>query len=215
MTWQRPPRLVALGEHPRHLLLAALVVGLLTGARWPAALALALALVLLGVREGALALGMIVMLVGGAVIAQARLAALDRSALVPGAVAARATLLEHPRARSFGTRVAAARVRGERVLVTASARVRWPPGAAPGVVLDVRGRIAPLRAHDAYERRRGTHALLLATQIRAGGARRGGLLGLLDGVRARSERALTSGVPAPQGALARGMVLGQDDALER
>ena len=36
---------------------------------------------------------------------------------------------------------------------------------------------------------------------------------MLDGVRARSERALTRGVPAPQGALARGMVLGQDAAL--
>ena len=214
MTWRRVPRLVALGEHPRHALLAALVVGLLTGARWPAALALALALVLLGVREGALALGVILMLVGGAVIAQARLAALDRSALEPGAVTARATLLEHPRARSYGARVAAARVRGERVLVKATARVRWPAAAsAPGAVLDVRGRIAPLQAHDEYERRRGTHALLLATEIRAGGARRGGLLGALDGVRARTERALTSGIPAPQGALARGMVLGQDDAL--
>ena len=36
---------------------------------------------------------------------------------------------------------------------------------------------------------------------------------MLDGVRARTERALTGGVPAPQGALARGMVLGQDGAL--
>ena len=58
-----------------------------------------------------------------------------------------------------------------------------------------------------------TYALLLASEIRATGARRGGLLGALDGVRARTERALTGGVPAPQGALARGMVLGQDGAL--
>ena len=104
-------------------------------------------------------------------------------------------------------------MRGERVLLKASARVRWPAAVAPGALLDVRGRIAPLRAHDAYERRRGTHALLVATEIRGGGARRGGLLGALDGVRARSERALTRGIPPPQGALARGMVLGQDDAL--
>ena len=213
MTWQRVPRLAALGEHPRHALLAALVVGLLAGTRWPAALALALALVLLGVRAAPLALGTIVMLLGGAVIAQARLAALDRSALLPGPVTARVTLLEHPRTRSFRTRVGAARLGGERVLLEGSARVRWPAAAAPGAMLDVRGRIAPLRARDAYERLRGTHAVLVATEIRAGGARRGGVLGALDGVRARSERALTRGVPPSQGALARGMVLGQDDAL--
>ena len=77
----------------------------------------------------------------------------------------------------------------------------------------IEGRLAALRASDGYERLRGTHAVLLAAQIRATGAHRGGVLGALDGVRARTERALTGGVPAPQGALARGMVLGQDGAL--
>ena len=80
-------------------------------------------------------------------------------------------------------------------------------------MLAIEGRLAPLGPQDAYERRRGTHALLLRRAIRATGARRGGLLGALDGVRARTERALTRGMPAPQGALARGMVLGQDGAL--
>ncbi|HWC27830.1 MAG TPA: ComEC/Rec2 family competence protein, partial [Solirubrobacteraceae bacterium] len=112
-----------------------------------------------------------------------------------------------------GARVAAARLRGARVLVKAPARVRWPRTAAPGALLDLDGRLAPLGPRDAYERRRGAHALLLAGTIRATGARRGGLLGALDGVRARTERALTRGVPAPQAALARGMVLGQDAAL--
>ena len=80
-------------------------------------------------------------------------------------------------------------------------------------MLAIEGRLAPLGPPDAYERRRGAHALLLAATIRATGARRGGLLGALDGVRDRSERALTRGLPAPQGGLARGMVLGQDAAL--
>ena len=203
----------ALTDHPRHALLAAFVAGLLAGPGWPPALALAVAFVLVGVRAAPLAFGVLVALLAGAVVAQGRLAALDRSALVPGEVAARATLLEHPRTRSFGTRVAAARVHGERVLVKAPGRVRWPASVAPGAVLEIRGRLAPLRPHDAYERRRGAHALLLASAIRVTGARRGGLLGVLDGVRARSERALTNGVPAPQAALARGMVLGQDAAL--
>jgi competence protein ComEC len=93
------------------------------------------------------------------------------------------------------------------------AHVRWPEGAEPGAELAVRGRLAPLGPSDAAERRRNAHALLRATAIRATGRRRGGLLGGLDAVRGRTERALTSAVPPPQGALARGMVLGQDGAL--
>ncbi len=203
----------ALADHPRHALLAAFTVGLLAGPWWPPALALAIALVLVAVREAPLVLGALVALLAGAVVADARLAALDRTALVLGEVAARATLLEHPRTRAFGTRVAAARLHGERVLLKAPARVRWPARTAPGTVLAFRGRLAPLGPRDAYERRRGAHALLLADAIAPTGARRGGVLGALDGVRARSERALTAGVPAPQGALARGMVLGEDAAL--
>lgn len=205
----------ALADHPRHTILAALVAGLLAGPRSPLMLALAIGLALLAVRETRLMLGVVVALLAGAVIAEARLAALDRTALeVPGEVSGLATLLEHPKTRAFGTRVAAARLRGERVLIKAPGRVSWPAAAhAPGAVLRIDGRLADLRPADGYERLRGTHAVLLASAIRATGARRGGLLGGLDGVRARTERALTGGVPAPQGALARGMVLGQDGAL--
>ncbi|MFP5362171.1 MAG: ComEC/Rec2 family competence protein [Thermoleophilia bacterium] len=203
----------ALGGHPRHLLLAALVAGLLAGPSSAAALAAAVALALVAVRDGPLAIGALVALLAGAAVAETRLAALDRSALVPGALAARVTLLEHPRTRAFETRVAAAQLHGERVLVKAPARVRWPVAAGPGRIVAIEGRVAPLGPGDAHERRRGAHALLLAGAIRDTGARRGGLLGALDGVRDRSERALTHGAPAPQGALARGMVLGQDFAL--
>ena len=204
-----------LATHPRHALLAALVAGLLSGPRSPALLALAAACVLVVVAQAPLTLGMLALLLGGAVVADARLAALDASALtVPSQIAARATLLEHPRARTFGTRVAAARVRGERVVLTAPARVRWPAAAArPGAIVLVEGRLAELGPYDEPERRRGSHAMLRADAIRATGERRGGLLGALDGVRARTERALTDGVPEPQGALGRGMVLGQDHAL--
>ena len=207
--------LAALAAHPRHALLAALVAGLLAGPRSPLLLATGVALVLAGVRQGALAAAMIAALLAGAVVADARLAALGRSALtVPGDGAGRATLLEHPRKRTFGTRVAAVRLRGERVLVKAPARVRWPlAAAAPGAVIAIEGRLVALGPQDEHERRRGTHAILRPASIRATGARRGGLLGALDGVRARAERALSAGVPAPQGALARGMVLGQDGAL--
>ena len=205
----------AFAAHPRHALLAALVAGLLSGPRSPAMLALAAAVVLVAVPHAPLALGMLATLLAGAVVADARLGAFEATALsVPSQITARATLLEHPRTRTFGTRVAAALVRGERVVVTAPARVRWPAVAArPGAIVVVAGRLAPLGPHDESERRRGSHAILRTDTIRATGERRGGVLGALDAVRARTERALTEGVPQPQGALARGMVLGQDHAL--
>lgn len=211
----------AVARHPRHLLLAMLVAGLLAGPRSPPALiALAMAALALA-RSGTLALGAVAALLAGAAIADARLAALDRSALAPlvnRELDATATLLEHPRKRTFGVRVAPARLlsgagRGERVLLLAPARVRWPQHAQPGTELQIRGQLARLAPYDDHERRRNAHALVRAESILATGRRRGGVMGSLDTIRVRTERALTSGVPAPQGALARGMVLGQDEAL--
>ena len=211
----------AVARHPRHLLLAMLVAGLLAGPRSPPALiALAMAALALA-RSGTLALGAVAALLAGAAIADARLAAVQRSALAPlvnRELDATATLLEHPRKRTFGVRVAPARLLsgagwGERVLLLAPARVRWPQHAQPGTELQIRGQLARLAPYDDHERRRNAHALVRAESILATGRRRGGVMGSLDTIRARTERALTSGVPAPQGALARGMVLGQDEAL--
>lgn len=208
-------------RHPRHVLLAAIVAGLLLGPRWPLSLVVAALVAAALTRETLLALAALAALLTGASVAVARLAALDRSALRPllgHQVDVRATLLEQPRERAFGTRVAAVQLtsrpgRGERVLVRASAHVSWPSRAQPGMELELHGRLTALDAADAYERRRNTHALLRAQTIRATGRRRGGLLGAIDAIRARTERALTSGLPPPQGALARAMVLGQDGAL--
>jgi competence protein ComEC len=208
-------------RHPRHVLLGALVAGLLLGPRAPAAVVAAALLGLLLTRDPLLALGAVAVLLGGAALADARLAALDRTALGPlmhGPVEVRATLLEQPRTRSFGVRVAPVSLRsgpgrGERVLVRAPSRVHWPRSAQPGIELALHGTLTELGPYDAYERRRNAHALLKADAIRATGRRRGGVLGVLDAIRTRSERALSSGVPPPQGALARGMVLGEDGAL--
>jgi competence protein ComEC len=216
----RAARAIA-ARHPRHVVLAALVCGLLAGPRSPPAVGAAVLVALALGRASLLALGAVAATLAGATLAQARLAALDRTALGPlvgRQLDLRATLLEHPRERAFGTRVAAIRLasgpgRGERVLLRASAHVRWPDRPRPGAELALTGTLAPLGPFDAYERRRNAHALLRARTIRATGRRRGGLLGLLDGVRERTEHALTSGLAPPQGALARGMVLGQDGAL--
>jgi competence protein ComEC len=208
-------------DHPRHVLLAALTAGLLVGPRWPPAIAAIAVLALALAPDAAVALVAMAMLLLGASVADARLAALDRSTLGPlldREVGVRATLLDHPRRRLFGTRVAAVRLRsapgrGERVLLRVPARVRWPPAVGPGAEVAARGRLTRLGRYDAYERRRDAHAVLRVASIRATGRHRGGLAGVLDAIRARTERALTAGVPAQQGALARGMVLGQDAAL--
>ena len=203
------------------MLLAAIVAGLLLGPRSPWWLAAAALLAVSLARDALLSAGVVTALLMGAAIADARLATLDATALQPligSEIDVRGTLLEHPRTRAFGTRVAALRLgpgpgRGERVLLRAPAHVAWPGGSEPGVELAVRGRLARLGPFEAYERRRNAHALLRARSIDRTGRRRGGLLGVLDGVRARAERALGGDLPPAQGALSRGMVLGQDGAL--
>lgn len=219
----------ALRARPRHLVLAALVAGLLAGplAAPRLVLLLALAAAALAARPG-LALLAACAVLAGALGAQARLAALDRTQLPPffgTAVVARAVLLEQPRPVRFG-RVALAQLRwlapaggsavagvGERVLLRIGSRVAWSPTATGGVV-GLRGRLRALGPFEQYERRRDAHAALVLADAVATGARRGGAMGLVDAIRARAERALSGGLPAPQAALLRGMTLGQDEALD-
>ena len=157
----------------------------------------------------------------GAVVADARLAALDRTALRPWlghAADVRAVVLEPPRRRSFGRFVTLARVvagpgRGERVLVR-GARGSGVERLATGEEARVVGGWRPLPDFESAARRRGAHALIAATTARWTGTRRAGVAGALDGVRRRADRALSTGVPPPLAALARGMVLGEDEALD-
>ncbi|HVE67631.1 MAG TPA: ComEC/Rec2 family competence protein, partial [Solirubrobacteraceae bacterium] len=53
-----------------------------------------------------------------------------------------------------------------------------------------------------------------ATEVRATGRRRGGPRGALDRMREAAERAVSAGLDRRRAALARGMVLGQDEALD-
>jgi competence protein ComEC len=82
-----------------------------------------------------------------------------------------------------------------------------------GAELVASGRLVALRDFDGFQRRRGAHAVLLARSARATGARRGGLAGLLDGARSRAETGVAAGLRTGEGALARGMVLGEDERL--
>src|SRR5919202_318466 len=200
---------------PLHAALGAIVAGLLAGPRAaPLVLAGVLACPLL-MRRALPALAVAAALLSGAILADARLSALDRTALADRlghAVSERVWLLEPARPRPFGGRTAIARLGGERVLVRPSARVRWP-AARVGQELAVDGVLDALRPADAWLRPRNVHAILSADRVVATGRARGGLAGVLDGVRERAQAALRRGIPAPESALLRGMVLGQDEAL--
>jgi competence protein ComEC len=66
----------------------------------------------------------------------------------------------------------------------------------------------------AHLRRRGIAGELLLDRARRTGRRRGGLAGALDAMRQRAQRAVVAGMSPDEGALLRGMVLGQDEAID-
>jgi competence protein ComEC len=195
--------------------MAAFVTGLVAGPRAPiVVLGAALAAPLLAVR-GLSRVAVALAVLAGALIAQGRMHALDATHLrarLGHAVNARIVLLETPRQRAFGARVATVGLEGERVLLRAGRGVRWPTERV-GAVLAARGGLEPLPDHEAFLRVRGVHAQLRADQLTSTGVVRGGIAGTVDTVRARAQAALQTGLPPPQGALLRGMALGDDAAL--
>jgi len=212
--------LAALRGHPRHLVLAGLVVGLLNG---PvgfelAAAAAALAAALAGNPK--LALLAVLAVMGGAALADARVRTIDATALRPLVgrdLVARATALDRPRITASGARSVHVRLehgpgRGERLRVRLRGRVRWP-AVAPGARVVVRGRLAELARFEAFERRRGVHAALELRVAMPTGGRRGGVAGAVDRIRARAEDGLAAGLGSAEAGLLRGMVLGQDEAI--
>ena len=101
---------------------------------------------------------------------------------------------------------------GMEVFVAGSVRTRASPGGRPSAP---EGGDAPGRAFDlvAHLRRRGLAAEVVASRARVTGRRRGGIPGALDAARRRAERGIDAGLSPPRAALARGMVLGQDEAI--
>jgi competence protein ComEC len=66
----------------------------------------------------------------------------------------------------------------------------------------------------AHLKRRGVAGELLLDRARRTGRQRGGLAGALDRMRERAQRAVVAGMSPADGALLRGMVLGQDEAID-
>lgn len=147
----------------------------------------------------------------GAGLSVARTAALERTHLGPElgrSVVGRVVLQEAPRRSRFGGWSARATYRDEPVLVRVGESSSGPL-PDPGTILTVRGR---LQAPGPFARIRHAHAEVRAASVETVG-RRGGLLGMVDGVRRRAELALDRGLPPTSAGLLRGMVLGEDSAL--
>ena len=110
--------------------------------------------------------------------------------------------------------------RGAHVLARVPASLRWPYAVAPGAELDIAGLLERPRKsagdsfdYPAYLRRRGIRFELALERLRATGARRGGIAGIVDSLRLRAEHGLAAGVSRRNGDLVSGMVLGEDQRI--
>jgi competence protein ComEC len=219
--------LARLRGHPRHLVLASLVAGLLAGSGPPwLPVPVAAGTAALAGRPGP-ALAAAAAALSGSALADARLSAIDHTDLRPSlgrTVAVRAVALEEPRRSPSGLRSARVRLlggpgRGEQVLVRLGGGrfprlgvPRWP-AIGVGSIVVLRGRLEPLAPWERFQARRGVHASLEPASIAATGAARGGAAGALDRARGRAERAIARGLDPAEAALLRGMVLGEDERI--
>jgi competence protein ComEC len=176
------------------------------------------------------------LLLAGSAIGEARLRAIDAPAsrVHDGeSFAGTVHLLQHPRPSPFGStaqvRVASGRLRGAHLLARLPPWLDLGEELPIGAELAVRARVRAIEARanaagaassggsdfdfEAYLRRSGVAGELLVDLARPTGRRRGGVEGWLDDVRGRAERAVVAGMPTPEAALLRGMVLGEDEAI--
>jgi competence protein ComEC len=210
-------------RHPRHVGLGLAVAGLLAGGRVPASVVLAGALVVAFgalavpvVRRPAGALALATIVVAAAWAGQARTASLEATKLGPEigrAVSGDATVLAPPRPDAYGGARALVRWRGEPVLLRVPSWWLARQGARLPAVGDVVRVSGKLREPDLAAEAVRAHATLRASEIDATGRRRGGVLGVVDGVRRRAERVLGGHLPLGEAALLRGMVLGDDAGM--
>jgi competence protein ComEC len=213
---------MAMAQHPRHLVLFGLVAGLLLGPVSPAAVLVGAALALLAAGRPGVGLIAAGAVLAGATLAGARLATLERGPLVTmsgRALEESAVVLEPTRERPHGGRSVRLQLLGgpaarAQIVGRIGPGAGWPDRVRVGEIVRVRGTVQPLGRFESHQGRRGALAALQVDAASVTGTRRGGLLGDLDAARQRAERALTRGVPPPEGALLRGMVLGQDEAIE-
>jgi competence protein ComEC len=228
------PRVTPAGR-PFHVAIGCLAAGLALSAPAPtpaaavAVAALAAAAITLAARQITLlaAIAAALVLVGAA-LGDARLRALEASArrVRDGPVRQlRVHVATPPRPSAFGSsaevEVSSGSLQGVRLLLRAPRWARLPARVGVGEELAVAGRLRVLRETPGpgfdfagHLRRRGIAAELFADRARRTGRRRGGFRGVLDSMRGRAAGAVAAGLPTPEAALARGMVLGQDEEID-
>jgi competence protein ComEC len=217
-------------RRPYHVALAALACGLVlgpgaAGAAPSVATGVGIVLYFAGLRR--LALMAAALVCAGTLAGAWRTEAIDHSAAAAGPpgtlVAGRAVLLEHPRSSRFGSsaviRMVTGRAAGAKLLARSTGSLRWPAGGAPGAIVRVSGASAlPVNGPGfdwrAHLRRQGITFELPLDSLTPTGEHRGGLAGVVDSMRRRAEVALGARLSTDESALARGMVLGQDEAID-
>jgi len=206
----------ALRGHPRHLIAGAVAIGLALSWRSPLLLAAlliaAVALAGLAQMQVRLLFALLAALIAGGLVADARLAALDRSdlsRLIGHAVRAEVTFTQSPRLNSFGWS-ALGRLRGEPVQIRSNGR---PPTVAIGAIVNAAGSLRPLAEDDRWLAVQHVRAILKLRSIESTRRKRGGLVGLVDAIRARATLALSAQLPSAEAGLLRGMTLGDDSAM--
>ena len=232
--WRLAHEALALARsHPRHLALAALVVGLLTSAAspWLVAAAAGAAAVLSPNRTVAALVA--AALLAGVAWGYERSSSLQESVLAGSAgrqMAGRVVAIEPARQGRTGQLSFRARwldgpargevgvIRLERAAVAPSdGRAGRDPGGTgsivPGSLLWVSASIERLAEWEAYQRLRGAQAAMVVRAWSPTGGRRDGPSGALDAARDRSRGGLTEGAQPAQAALLRGMVLGEDESV--
>ena len=153
-------------------------------------------------------------LLAGLLIGSARLAAIDGGALRSGEgqrVEARGFVATTPRVIGGATRFALATPAGRIGLAVDEPA----PGLAVGDRIEAEGRLTePEPWLAGFGRRAGWALELQAGEVRMLPGGRSGLSGFLDRARNRAETGLIAGLDPGRAALAAGLVLGQDEAID-
>lgn len=170
----------------------------------------------------------VVLLLTGWAVGSARTESIDAPAAAMASgilVDGRAILLEQARPSAFGStaevEVLEGRAAGAHLVARLTDEIDWPQEAEIGDELLVTGWAAPPDPDPdadfdwaSHLRRTGVAGELDLDRVEATDRARGGVAGVIDAVRERSERALELGASGDQAALIRGMVLGQDERID-
>lgn len=181
-------------------------------------LVVVLVLCLLGHRGtiggGALILVGLAAALAGLMVGGARTEAIDGAALRTAAGPAELSgfVAEVPSDSKGTARFAFDSDQGRVLIESASGEAR---GLTPGTGLQVTGELGYAPEWMSSDlRRRGIAMVLRADRIREDGSRRGGVSGMIDGLRDRAFEALSRAVPGREAALSRGFVLGDDGEVD-